>query len=122
MGILDFGLKNPQIILIFRVTIQFMDALTIPKLAISSEEDAISTVNLWLHREIGMALHATTAHFNRITFCWHLPIELAYATKGKIGIIGDIYLHAATGEFVGLPEADDLRERAENLAKSFGTQ
>jgi hypothetical protein len=97
-----------------------MDALTVPKLAVSSEEEAISKINSWLHREIGMALHATTAQFNRVTFCWHLPIELAYPAKGKLGVIGDIYLHAATGEFVGLPEADDLRERAENLAKSFG--
>ncbi len=99
-----------------------MDALTVPKLAVSTEEKAISTVNRWLHKEIGMALHATTAQFNRVTFCWHLPIELAYATKGKLGVIGDIYLHAATGEFVGLPEAEDLRERAENLAKSFGIE
>lgn len=75
-----------------------------------------------MHKEIGMALHATTAQFNMATFCWHIPIELAYPSKGKLGVIGDIYLHAATGEFVGLPEAEDLRERAESLAKSFGIQ
>ena len=96
--------------------------LTIPKLSVSTEEEAISTVNRWLHREIGMALHTTSAQFNRVTFCWHLPIELAYPKRGTLGVIGDVYLHAATGEFVGLPEADDLRQRAETLAKSFEIQ
>ena len=69
-----------------------------------------------------MALHTTSAQFNRVTFCWHLPIELAYPKRGTLGVIGDVYLHAATGEFVGLPEADDLRQRAETLAKSFEIQ
>jgi hypothetical protein len=99
-----------------------MSSLTVPKLAVSTENEAISIVNRWLHKEIGMMLHTVEAHFNRVTFCWHLPIELAYAAKGKLGVIGDVYLHAATGEFVGLPEADDLRERAETLAKSFGIE
>ena len=99
-----------------------MSVLTTPKLAVSTEEEAISTVNHWLHREIGMALHATAAQFNRLTFCWHLPIELAYPKRGTLGVIGDVYLHAATGEFVGQPEAADLVKRAEKLAEAFGIE
>ena len=37
----------------------------------------MALVNRWLHREVGMAVHATVAHFDATTFCWHLPIELA---------------------------------------------
>lgn len=99
-----------------------MSVLTIPKLAVASEQEAISKVNRWLHREIGLAVHSTSARFNHLTFCWHLPIELAYPKRGTLGVIGDIYLHAATGDFVGQPEAEDLIKRAEKLAEAFGIQ
>lgn len=92
-----------------------MSSLSIPKLAVSSEQEAVSIVNLWLHREIGMAVHSTNATFNSMTFCWHLPIEVAYPTHGTLGVIGDVYLHAATGDFVGQPDAEDLGRRAERL-------
>lgn len=97
-----------------------MNVLTVPKLAVSTEEEAVAAVNRWLHKEIGLAVHATAAEFKRTNFCWHLPIELAYAAHGKLGVIGDVYLHAATGEFIGQPATDDLKERAGFLAKSFG--
>ena len=63
-----------------------MDVLTVPQLAIPTVHEAVILVNAWLHREVGMAVHATTAHFDPTTFGWHLPIELAYATHGTLGV------------------------------------
>lgn len=97
-----------------------MHTMTLPQLAVPTAEDALAVVNRWLHREVGMALHASTAHFDRTTFCWHLPIELAYAARGTLGIVGDVYLHAATGTFAGRSEAKDLMSRAETLAAACG--
>ena len=97
-----------------------MNALTLPQLAVPTAEEAIAVVNRWLHREVGMALHVSTAHFDHTTFCWHLPIELAYAARGTLGVVGDAYLHAATGTFAGRPEATDLLNRAEALAAACG--
>lgn len=97
-----------------------MEALTVPQLAIPTVHEAIALVNRWLHREVGMAVHATTACFDPSTFCWHVPLELAYATHGTLGVVGDIYLHAATGTLVGRPTAEELVRRAEALAAACG--
>ncbi len=77
-------------------------------------------VNRWLQSEIGMAVSASQAFFNSATYCWHLPVHLAYGSTGPLGVIGDVYLHAATGEFVGRPAAKELYERAIALAKAHG--
>ena len=97
-----------------------MKALTVPELAVPIANHAIEIVNRWLHREVGMALHTTTARFDRTTFCWHLPIELAYASRGTLGVVGDVHINAATGNFAGRPEIEELAQRAETLAASSG--
>ena len=91
-----------------------------PHLVAATEEAAIALVNRWLHREVGMALNVSCATFNPANFCWHLPIQLAYGATGPLGVVGDIYLHAATGEFIGAPEATELQRRAESLAAAHG--
>jgi hypothetical protein len=91
-----------------------------PQLGAATEEEAITLVNRWLHREVGMALNVSCATFNPDTFCWHLPIHLAYGATGSLGIVGDVYVHAATGAFIGAPEAADLQRRAEALAAAHG--
>jgi hypothetical protein len=93
---------------------------SLPQLVAATEEEAIALVNQWLHREVGMALNVATATFNPETFCWHLPIQLAYGATGSLGVVGDVYLHAATGAFIGAPEATDLQHRAEALAAAHG--
>jgi hypothetical protein len=93
---------------------------SLPHLAAATEEEAIALVNRWLHRAVGMALNVSHATFNPETFCWHLPIHLAYGATGSLGIVGDVYVHAATGTFLGAPDATDLQHRAEALAAAHG--
>ena len=97
-----------------------MDVLTVPQLAVPTAHDAVAIVNRWLHREVGMAVHVMTARFDPTTFCWHVPIELAYASHGTLGVVGDVYLHAATGAFAGRPASEELLRRAEALAVACG--
>lgn len=92
----------------------------LPQFVAATEEEAIALVNRRLHREVGMALNVSSHTFNPETFCWHLPIHLAYGATGSLGIVGDVYIHAATGTFIGAPEADDLQRRAEALAAAHG--
>ena len=97
-----------------------MDTVAVPHLAVATASEAITQVNRWLHREVGMAVHATAAHFEAATFCWHVPLELAYPTHGTLGVVGDVYLHAATGTFVGRPSAAEVIQRADRLAAACG--
>ena len=96
--------------------------LSAPQLAAPTADDAICIVNRWLSREVGMAVHATMANFDATTFYWHLPIELAYASTGTLGVVGDVYLHAVTGAFAGRLDAEELISRAEKLAASHGIE
>ncbi|MGH9832552.1 MAG: hypothetical protein ACRD9Y_06005 [Blastocatellia bacterium] len=91
-----------------------------PQLLAATEEEAVTLVNRWLHREVGMALNVESATFDPDIFCWHLPIHLAYGMTGSLGIVGDVYLHAATGAFHGAPSAAELRRRADALAAAHG--
>ncbi len=99
-----------------------MSAVVIPQLAIPTDQEAISRVNRWLHREVGMFLHATTATFDPVSFYWHLPVELAYATHGTLGVVGDIFINAATGAFAGPPDPTEIQRRAEALATAYGIE
>jgi hypothetical protein len=91
-----------------------------PELAVPNAERAISIVNRWLHREVAMLIHVSRANFVPDTYCWHLPVQLSYPDTGPLGVIGDVYLHAATGRFAGIPNVDELLSRAENLANAHG--
>jgi hypothetical protein len=92
-----------------------------PQLLAATEENAIAIVNRWLHREVGMALNVESATFDPGIFCWHLPIHLAYGMTGSLGIVADVYLHAATGAIHGaLSAAAELRRRADSLAAAHG--
>jgi len=91
-----------------------------PRLSAATEEDSIAVVNRWLHSEVGMALNVSSATFDAETFCWHLPVYLAYGSTGRLGVVGDVYLHAATGAFVGAPTPKDLQQRAAALAEAHG--
>ena len=95
-------------------------SVSTPRLSIETAEDAIAKVNGWLHQEVGLALNVDAAQFDAKTFCWHLSVNLAYGSTGRLGTVGDIYLHAATGEFVGVPSVAELQQRAEELAEAHG--
>ena len=47
-------------------------------------------------------------------------ISFEIAPGRTLGVVGDVYLHAATGTFVGRPSAADLIRRAEGLAAAYG--
>jgi len=92
----------------------------LPELAAPNAERAISMVNRWLHSDVAFFIHVSRAIFNSKTYCWHLPVELAYPTTGPLGVIGDVFLHAATGQFIGRPGAEELQQRAIALAEAHG--
>lgn len=98
-----------------------MSVVTVtPQFAVPTAQEAVARVNRWLHGEIGTAVHAATATFDSATFYWHVPIELAYGSTGPLGEVGDVYIHAATGDFAGRPNAEAFRHRAEVLATAHG--
>lgn len=94
--------------------------LTAPSLAVATADEALYRVNRWLGRAVGMAVHATQAEFDAVSYYWHLPVELAFAATGPLGVVGDIYLHAVTGDFAGPLDAAELIRRAESLAAANG--
>ena len=96
--------------------------LTMPTFAVATEEEAVAHVNRWLHRSVGMAVHVWRAEFDPVTFYWHLPVELAYATHGTLGVVGDVYLHAATGAFACHPDPTGFAQRADTLAEAHGIE
>ncbi|MBL8205773.1 MAG: hypothetical protein JNM09_16180 [Blastocatellia bacterium] len=97
-----------------------MDVLVAPQLSVPTAAAAIAHVNRWLHQYVGIALHAASATFDPITFYWHVPVELAYGATGPLGQVGDVYVHAATGQFAGHPQAELFQQRAEALADAHG--
>lgn|SRR5574341_2028193 len=99
-----------------------MDVAVTPQFTVPTAQDAVARVNRWLHREIGTAVHAALATFDPVSFYWHVPIELAYGATGPLGVVGDVYLHAATGDFAGHPNAEEFRQRAEALAAAHGIE
>lgn len=107
---------------IARNTKGLIPVLTKPLIAIPTEVEAIATANRWLHREIGLALHTTTATFDTVSYYWHLPVKLAYPDKGTLGVIGDLYLQAVTGAFAGELEPNEFRQRADALAALYGVE
>jgi len=99
-----------------------MEVAVTPQLTVPTAQDAMARVNRWLHRELGTAVHVAAATFDPATFYWHLQIELAYGTTGPLGAVGDVYLHAATGDFAGRPNPEVFRKRAEALAAVNGIE
>lgn len=99
-----------------------LEGAATPQFAVPTAYKAMARVNRWLHREIGTAVHAAAATFDPATFYWHVPIELAYGATGPLGMVGDVYVHATTGDFAGRPNTEEFRQRAETLAIARGIE
>ena len=99
-----------------------MEIAVTPQLVVPTAQNALARVNRWLHREIGTAVHAATATFDPATFYWQVSIELAYGATGPLRTVGDVYLHAASGDFAGRPSIEDFRQRAEAIAAAQGIE
>jgi hypothetical protein len=99
-----------------------MDVSVVPQFAVPTPQAAIAHVNRWLHQQVGTALHAASATFDPVTFYWHVLSELAYGATGPLGQVGDVYVHTATGQFAGHPQAELFQQRAETLAAARGIE
>jgi len=86
-----------------------------PLLRLPDASSAREIVGRWLLKEIGTAAYPGDATFQPESFTWHVPIWLRYAEKIRVGILADVYLHAATGIFLGRPSHEDLIHRTETL-------
>lgn len=102
------------------VTEQPITAAVLPELSVPNADLAISLANRWLHRNVGLLIHVSRAVFDPVTCGWRLPVELSYPRTGLLGVIGDIYLNAAGGQFIGLPTPEELQQRATALAHAYG--
>jgi hypothetical protein len=92
-----------------------MKSFAAPSLRLPNAAEAREAVGRWLLKEIGTAAYPGDATFQPESFTWHVPIWLSYPAKPKIGILADVYLHAATGIFLGRPSKEDLIHRADAL-------
>ncbi|NUM78691.1 hypothetical protein HUU40_30405 [candidate division KSB1 bacterium] len=88
-----------------------------PFLKLPDASAAREEVGRWLLQEIGTGAYPGEATFLAESFTWHVPVWLSYAEKSQIGVLADVYLHAATGAFLGRPTREDLIRRAESLLK-----
>ncbi len=93
---------------------------TLQTLTVANAEKAISLVNRWLHRDVGFFIHVSRAVLDPVTSYWRLPVELAYPQTGSLGVIGEVYLNAADGQFVERPTVEELQQRATELAHAHG--
>jgi len=92
-----------------------IESFATPLLRLPDASSARETVGRWILKEIGTSAYPGEATFQPESFTWHVPIWLSYAEKTQIGILADVYLHAATGNFLGRPSRADLIHRAEAL-------
>ncbi|MFN0121593.1 MAG: hypothetical protein ACKV2V_13955 [Blastocatellia bacterium] len=97
-----------------------IDVSAAPQISMPTAQAAIAHVNRWLHQQAGTALHAASARFDPVTYYWHVTVELAYGATGPLGQLGDVYVHAATGQFAGDPPLELFARRAEALAAAHG--
>ncbi len=88
---------------------------TMPLLRLSDNVSAREAVGQWLLGEIGPTAYPGNATFQPESFTWHVPVWLSYVEQARIGILADVYLHAATGIFLGRPSREDLSRRAGTL-------
>ena len=87
----------------------------VPSLALPDAEAARRAVGRWLRTEIGDALYPAEVSFFAESFAWHVCIWFSTAMQPMVAPIADVYLSAATGEFLGRPTREDLLTRLEQI-------
>lgn len=86
-----------------------------PSLALPDAEAARRAVGRWLRTEIGDALYPAEVSFVAESFAWHVCIWFSTAMEPMVAPIADVYLSAATGEFLGRPTREELLKRLEQI-------
>src|SRR5262245_51003781 len=90
--------------------------LAIPSLAIPDAETAFRIVGKWLRQEIGSsALYPAKAVFLPESFYWDVSVWYSTPTEPLRAFMADIYIHAATGAFLGRPTREELVQRLERI-------
>lgn len=86
-----------------------------PPLALPDAEAARRTVARWLRTEIGDALYPAEASFVKENFAWHIAIWFSTASRPLSALVADVYLSAATGDFLGRPSREQLAQRLKQV-------
>jgi hypothetical protein len=91
-----------------------------PSLALPDAEAARRVVARWLRTEIGDALYPAEATFLEESFAWHVSVWLSTAQQPMVAWIADVYVHAATGAFLGRPTREEIVRRLDQITDSEG--
>ena len=98
------------------VNVATLPAVTLaPPLALPDAEAARRTVGRWLRTEIGDALYPAEALFVKDSFAWHVAIWFSTASKPLTALVADVYLSAATGDFLGKPSREQLIQQMKQI-------
>jgi hypothetical protein len=83
-----------------------------PPLALPDAEAARHVVGQWLRTHIGDALYPGAAVFVEESFAWLVPVWFSTAERPMSALVADVYVHAATGAFLGRPTREEIVRRA----------
>lgn len=81
-----------------------------PPLAVPDAESARGVVTRWLRTDIGDAVYPAEPKFVEESFAWDIPIWFSTANSPMAALVADVYVHAATGAFLGRPTREELIE------------
>lgn len=86
--------------------------------ALPDVDSARRLISRWLLEEVGTALYPAEITFNKEVFAWHIGLWFSTPSQPMLAFIADVYINAATGEFLGRPTRDELLHRVEQVLKS----
>ena len=81
------------------------------KLAVPDAESARRAVTRWLRTTVGDALYPAEPQFIEESFSWDVPVWFSTAGEPMAALAADVYVHAATGAFLGRPTREQFAER-----------
>ena len=87
-----------------------------PPLALPDAEAARHAVSRWLRTHIGDALYPGEAVFVKESFAWLVPVWFSTAERPMSALVADVYVHAATGAFLGRPTREEIDRRLHQIA------
>ncbi len=83
---------------------------------------AQAAANHFLSETLPDRFTADQAERDQNTGIWHVPVILAYPFVGSIGQVGEILIHAETGQVVSHTTFDEMNARARKLYEDHREQ